>query len=41
MAKNVSFIDKDKELIARIEKYQQDNNIRHFVDESEIYAILL
>ena len=32
MAKSVSFNDKDKELIKRIEKYQQDNNIRHFVD---------
>ena len=32
MSKSVSFNDKDEELIKRIEKYQQENNIRHFID---------
>ena len=32
MGKKIEFRDNDKELISKIEKYQKENNIKHFVE---------
>ena len=32
MKKQISFTDKDKELIEKIESYRKENDINHFID---------